>query len=235
MNEVLSGCAYFGIALSLITYWIGYSLNQRFKLMIINPMLISMLLIIGFLLLFNVDYETYDYGAKYITYFLTPATICLAVPLYKQLQVLKKNLGAIIAGVLTGCIVHALIVAGLAVLFKLDGVLTVSILPKSVTTAIAMGVSEEVGGIEAITVVGVCIAGLMGAILSPVILKLFRITEPAAQGLAIGTASHALGTSKACEMGELQAAMSSLAIVVTGILTVIVVPIVAKYLFTILT
>lgn len=230
MNEMLYQCTFFGIALSLFTYWIGYRINQKFKLTLLNPLLISMVLIIAVLLIFKIDYETYDLGAKYITYFLTPATICLAVPLYRQFEVLKKNIAAVIAGCLSGCIAHAAVVIGIAALFKVDDLLTISLLPKSVTTAIAIGVADEVGGLSSVTVVGVCVAGLTGAILGPLILKLIHVKEPAAQGLAIGTASHALGTSKACELGEVQAAMSSLAIVVTGLMTVVIVPLLANWL-----
>lgn len=227
MNEILQSSVYFGVALSIFTYWIGWKIQQKWKYPICNPLLISMILIIAFLSVFDIEYETYQYGAKYITYFMTPATICLAVPLYKQIQKLKENIAAIMISIVCGCLSHVAIIAGIAAIFSIDNTLTFSLLPKSVTTPIALGISGEIGGIAAVTVVGVCIAGIMGAVVGPSILKLVRIKEPVAQGLAIGSASHAIGTSKAVELGEVQAAMSSLAIVVTGILTVIIVPIVA--------
>lgn len=227
MNEILQNSLYFGVAVSLFTYWIGWKIQQKWKKPILNPLLISMILVILILTVFDIEYETYQYGAKYITYFLTPATICLAVPLYRQIQKLRENIVAIFISILCGCLAHVATIAGIAALCHIDTVLTFSLFPKSVTTAIALGVTEEVGGIAAVTVVGVSFAGLMGAIVGPAILKAVHITEPVAQGLAIGAASHAVGTSKAVELGEIQGAMSSLSIVVTGILTVIIVPIVA--------
>ena len=229
MNEILQDSLYFGVSISLFTYWIGWKIQQKWKKPILNPLLISMILVIVVLSVFHIEYETYQYGAKYITYFLTPATICLAVPLYRQIQKLKENVVAVIVSIFCGCLAHVLILVGIATIFDVSDVLTFSLLPKSVTTAIALGVTEEIGGIAAVTVVGVSIAGLMGAIVGPSILKIVRITEPVAQGLAIGSASHAVGTSKAVELGEVQAAMSSLSIVVTGILTVVIVPIVVGF------
>lgn len=230
MNELLEQSVYFGVAISIFAYWIGCELKKKWNYPILNPLLIAMLLIIAFLTIFKIDYETFDHGAKYFTYFLTPATVCLAVPLYKQFQTLKENKTAVLVGILSGCIAHILILSGIAVVFNLDKSILYSMLPKSVTTPIALGISAEIGGISPITVIGVCIAGILGAVIGPTILKLCKITEPVAQGLGIGTASHAIGTSKAIELGEVQAAMSSLAIVVTGILTVIIVPIVVELL-----
>lgn len=229
MNNVLFTSTFFGVAISLVTYFFGMFLRKKFNYAIVNPLLISTVLIIVFLLAFDVDYETYNQGAQYLSVFLTPVTICLAVPLYRQLQVLKKNMVAVIVGISCGVIAHAFTILTLSKLFGLDRVLTLSVLSKSVTTPIAVGISNELAGIEAVTIVGVMTAGIMGAVLGPGMCKLFRIKEPVAQGLGIGSASHAVGTSKALEMGEIQGAMSSLAIVVTGILTVIVVPIVAKF------
>ncbi|MDD2971416.1 MAG: LrgB family protein [Lachnospiraceae bacterium] len=230
INEILKDSVYFGVAISVFAYWIGCFCKKKWNYPVLNPLLISMLLIIPVLLIFHIDYETYDYGAKYITYFLTPATVCLAVPLYRQVQVLKENITAVIAGTVCGCLAHAGIIVGVAILLKVDQPLVYSFLPKSVTTPIALGICNEIQGISAITVIGVVVAGITGAVLGPTILKLIGVTEPAAQGLALGTASHAVGTSKAIEMGEVQAAMSSLAIVVTGIMTVILVPVVVNLL-----
>lgn len=230
MNDFFAQSAYFGIFISLFAFFIGYSINKKTKLMILNPLLIAMLLIIAFLKLFNIDYETYDYGAKYITYFLTPATICLALPLYRQLQVLKKNYMAIFAGIVCGVVTHLFIILLMAFMFTFAKDMVAALLSTSVTMAIAVGVTQESAGLMAVTVIGVPVAGLTGAILGPAILKLCGVTEPEAQGLALGTASHALGVSRACELGEVQAAMSSLAIVVTGVLTVAVVPLVVSFL-----
>ena len=224
INEVLGESLFFGMILSLLAYKIGFEIQKKYKKVFLNPLLIAIVLIIVFLLITGISYETYQYGAKYLSYLLTPVTVCLAVPLYKQLQTLKQNMTAILISVAIGCVAHAGVLIAVATLCKLDKQLLMSVMSKSVTTAIALGVTGEIGGIQGITVIGVMVAGISGAVLGPSILKWFHITEPVAQGLAMGSASHAIGTSKAIELGEIQAAMSSLAIVVTGILTVIIVP-----------
>lgn len=224
MNEVLSQSLFFGMIVSLVAYKIGFEIQKKWKKVYLNPLLIAIVIVIVFLLITGISYETYQYGAKYLSYFLTPVTVCLAVPLYKQIEILKNNLAAILISIVIGCLAHAGILIAVTVLCKMDQQLLLSVMSKSVTTAIALGVTDEIGGIQGITVIGVMIAGISGAVVGPSILKLFHITEPIAQGLALGSASHAVGTSKAIELGEIQAAMSSLAIVVTGILTVIIVP-----------
>lgn len=228
MNEFFGQSVYFGMAISLVAFMIGFQIKKKWDYPIFNPLLTSFLMIIAFLMIFDIDYETYHSGAQYLSYFMTPATVCLAVPLYKQFEVLKKNLAAVAAGILCGCVGHAVTVVGLVYVFHLEESIKLSMLPKSVTTPIALGVCGELGGVEGITIIGVTVAGLMGAIVGPTILKLFRIKEPVAQGLGIGAASHAIGTSKMVEVGEVQAAMSSLAIVVTGLMTVVIAPIVAN-------
>ncbi|MBR3601536.1 MAG: LrgB family protein [Lachnospiraceae bacterium] len=224
MNEVLSQSLFFGMIVSLVAYKIGFEIQKKWKKVYLNPLLIAIVIVIVFLLITGISYETYQYGAKYLSYFLTPVTVCLAVPLYKQIEILKNNLAAILISIVIGCLAHAGILISVTFLCKMDQQLLLSVMSKSVTTAIALGVTGEIGGIQGITVIGVMIAGISGAVVGPSILKLFHITEPIAQGLALGSASHAVGTSKAIELGEIQAAMSSLAIVVTGILTVIIVP-----------
>lgn len=229
MNEILQDSVFFGVAISIFAYWTGEQIRKKWNLPVFNPLLIAMLLVIAFLKLGNIEYEVYNQGAQYLTFLLTPATICLAVPLYRQIETLKKNVAAIVISIVCGCIAHVLMIFALAALFGADAALVLSFLPKSVTTPIALGISNEIGGIQAVTVVGVVFAGILGAVAGPLIFRLLRITEPAAQGLGLGTASHAIGTSKALELGEIQGAMSSLAIVVTGILTVIVVPLVVEF------
>ena len=224
INEVLSESLFFGMILSLLAYKIGFEIQKKYKKVFLNPLLIAIILIIIFLLITGISYETYQYGAKQLSYFLTPVTVCLAVPLYKQMETLKKNMAAILISIAIGCITHAGVLIAITAMFKMDKQLLMSVMSKSVTTAIALGVTSEIGGIQGITVIGVMIAGISGAVVGPTLLKLFHITEPVAQGLALGSASHAVGTSKAIELGEIQAAMSSLAIVVTGILTVVIVP-----------
>lgn len=223
-NELLSQSLFFGMILSLAAYKIGFEIQKKYKKVFLNPLLIAIVLVIVFLLITGISYETYQYGAKYLSYFLTPVTVCLAVPLYKQMETLKKNMAAILISITIGCVVHALVLIAVTYICKMEPQLLLSVMSKSVTTAIALGVTNEIGGIQGITVIGVMVAGISGAVIGPTLLKVFHITEPVAQGLAMGSASHAIGTSKAIELGEIQAAMSSLAIVVTGILTVVIVP-----------
>ena len=229
MNELLLSSTFFGVSISLLTYFFGMFLRKKFDYAIVNPLLISAILTIAFLLVFDVDYATYNQGAQYLSVFLTPATICLAVPLYRQLQVLKQNIVTVIVPISCGVIAHAITLISLSKLFDVEEILTLSLLSKSVTTPIAVGICHELNGIEVVTIMGVMIAGIIGAVFGPIVCNLLKIKEPIAQGLGIGSASHAIGTSKALEMGELQGAMSSLAIVVTAILNVIVVPFVAQF------
>lgn len=211
---------FFGAVVSLLAYELGLVLKKKFKMAIFNPLLISIIVVMGVLSVMKIDYQTYHDGAKYISYLLTPATVCLAVPLYEQLALLKKNWKAVAAGIVSGVLASLAGVLVLARLFGLSHELYVTLLPKSITTAIGMGVSEELGGIATITVAVIIITGILGNMIAELILKVFHITEPVARGLAIGTSAHALGTAKAMELGAVEGAMSSLAIVVAGILTV---------------
>ena len=169
----------------------------------------------------KVDYESYNAGAKYLSWLLTPATVCLAIPLYEQIQLLKSNFAAIILGIASGVVTSLLTVLVLSMLMGLTHEQYVTMLPKSITTAIGMGVSEELGGYVTITVAVIVVTGVIGNILAEFICNVFKITEPIAKGVAIGTSAHAVGTAKAIEMGEIEGAMSSLAIVVCGLCTVI--------------
>jgi putative effector of murein hydrolase len=174
----------------------------------------------GALLLLDVDYETYDSSAKYLSYLLTPATVSLAIPLYEQIELLKKNWKAVFAGIFTGVLASLVSVLLFALIFHMNHAEYVTFLPKSITTAIGMGVSEELGGYRAITVAVIIITGIIGNIFAELVCKIFRIREPIAVGIAIGSSSHALGTAKAMEIGDVEGAMSSLSIVVSGLLTV---------------
>ena len=210
-----------GVALSLLAYALGVVLKKKFKLGIFNPLLISIAATILVIVFGKVDYEVYHEGAKYLSYLLTPATVCLAIALYEQWELLKKNVKAVIAGLVTGTITSLTTVFVLALICRLSHEEYVTLLPKSITTAIGMGVSEELGGYVAITVAVIIITGVLGNMLGETICKVFRITEPISKGLAMGASSHAIGTAKAMEMGEIEGAMSSLAIAVSGILTVL--------------
>ena len=221
MKEILCNSAYFGVTVSLIGYGAGIMLKKKFKYAFLNPLLISIIFVIGVVMLCGVDYESYENSAQYLSYLLTPATVCLAVPLYQQITLLKKNLAAVACGILAGVLASLGSVLLLAFLFGLEHDVYVTLLPKSITTAIGMGVSEELGGLVTITVAVIIVTGVIGNVIGEAVCKLFRIYEPIAKGLALGTSSHAIGTAKALEMGEVEGAMSSLAIAVAGLLTVI--------------
>ena len=222
MNEFLQNSVFFGVFISVVTYEIGALIKRKWNVAIFNPLLISIALIIVFLILFDVDYDTYDFGAQYLSYFLTPATVALAVPLYEQIEPLKNNWKAIIAGILSGALTSALCVLILSTVMGLDPKQYVTLLPTSITTAIGMGLSEELGGIVTITVAVIVVTGVIGNMFAEQICKLFHITDPVAKGIAIGSSAHAMGTAKAMEMGEIEGAMSSLSIAVSGLLTVVV-------------
>ena len=218
---------YFGVFISVSAYMVGMWLKKKLKWGILNPLLVAVILVIAFLIGTGIPYSEYNEGASYISYFLTPATVCLAIPLYKQLELLKKNFAAVIIGITTGVLASAVSIFVMSLLFKLDHVYYVSLLPKSITTAIGMGVSEEAGGIVTITIVSIILTGIFGNIIGETWFKLVGINEPIAKGLALGTASHAIGTAKALELGEAEGAMSSLSIAVAGLMTVVAVPLVS--------
>lgn len=211
----------FGVVISLTGYGLGVLAKNKLHKGLCNPLLISIIFVIAVLKLTGISYDTYNISAKYISYLLTPATVSLAIPLYLQIEKLRKNLPAILIGVLSGTLASMGSIAAMAALFKLSHKEYVTLLPKSITTAIGMGVSEELGGYVTISVAVIIITGIIGNLLADLVCRLFRITDPIAKGLALGTASHAIGTAKAMEMGETEGAMSSLAIVVAGLMTVI--------------
>ncbi|WP_346868423.1 MULTISPECIES: LrgB family protein [unclassified Clostridium] len=221
MKDLLCNSAFFGVVVSILGYEIGLFLKKKFNNGIFNPLLISILFVMVALVIFKVDFESYNNGAKYLSYLLTPATVCLAIPLYEQLDLLKNNFKAIIIGIFSGVAASLISVFLLALLFQFTHEQYVTLLPKSITTAIGMGISEELNGIVTITVAVIIVTGIIGNILAEVICKVFHIHEPIAKGIAIGTSSHAIGTSKAMEIGEIEGAMSGLAIAVAGLFTVI--------------
>lgn len=228
MIEFLTSSAYFGLFLTLFMFSMARFINHKAGKTVLNPLLFATVTILVMLLALKIPYEAYEKGARHIDVLLTPATICLAIPLYRQYTLLKENFSAVLAGVVAGVAAHMLACVALLYLLKLDSAAFATILPKSITTAIGKSLSEEMGGYAAITMATIMLTGQFGAVAAPALLKLFRVTEPLAQGLAIGTASHAAGTSRAVELGDVQGASSSLAIVVTGLLTVFVAPLVMK-------
>lgn len=224
VKEVISNSIYFGIAITLIAYMIGLNLRNKLKLSILNPLLVSFLLVILFLIVFNIDYDSYNEGGKYVTFLLTPTTVCLAIPLYQQLDLLKKNFKAIMIGISVGVVTSLASIFLFSVLLNLDKITYISILPKSITTAMGIGVSQELGGIQTITVISILITGITGNVIGEYICRLFKIQNPVAVGLAFGTGAHAVGTSKALEIGEVEGAMSSLSIAIAGLITVFLAP-----------
>lgn len=221
MTDFCNNSVYFGVAISLVGYVIGVQLKKKFKLAVLNPLMISIIFVVGVVLLFKLDCPSYKKQAEILNYLLTPATIALAIPLYQQLSLLRKNLLAVICGIISGVFASMSSVLAMSVLFSLSHEDFVTLLPKSITTAIGMGVSEELGGIQTITVAVIIVTGVLGNVIGEGVCKLFRITEPISRGLALGTAAHAIGTAKALEMGEIEGAMSSLSIAVAGLLTVV--------------
>jgi predicted murein hydrolase (TIGR00659 family) len=230
MNEFVIRSLFFGVAVSILAYLAALALRRKWKHAALNPLLISIVLVIVLLSVFRVSYETYNEGAKYLSYLLTPSTVCLAIPLYQQLFLLKKNAPAITLGILAGVLTGMGGIFAIAKLLHLTHTQYVSLLPKSVTTAIGLGISDELGGMVTITVIVIIVTGIIGNVFSGGICKLLRLQHPIAKGLAIGTATHAIGTVKALEMGETEGAMSSLALVVAGILTVAFAPVFAQFL-----
>ena len=219
----MGNMVYFGVLITLVGYFIGVKLNKITKRAYVNPILIGIVFVLIILSVLDVDYTTYKEGAQYISYLLTPATISLAIPLYKQLQLLKDNAKAIIIGVLCGVMTSLLSVMAFAFMFSLTHEEYVTFLPKSITTAIGIGVIEEFGGYVSIGVAAIIITGIIGNMIAVKVLDLLKVTHPIAKGLAIGCSSHAIGTTKAMEIGEVEGAMSSLAIVVSGLMTVVLI------------
>ena len=214
----------FGILLSLVAYQIGIVLYKKVRVSALNPLLVGCVIVIILLMYTGIDFETYNRGGDYISFFLGPATVVLAVPLYKKIQLLKSDALPILAGISAGSIAGMSSILVLSRFFGLDEVLSISLVPKSVTTPIGMEISRQLGGLPAVTVAAIVITGIIGAVLGPFICRCFRIKDKVAVGVAIGTASHALGTTKAIELGETEGAMSGLAIGITGLLTVFLAP-----------
>lgn len=222
--EILTENALFGIIISLLAFEAGLLIYKKTKFPLFNPLLIAIALVISFLLVFNIDVDIYNKGGQFINMFLGPATVVLAVPLYKQLNLLKKYLLPILVGILLGSSIGISSVILLANIFGFEKVLTISLLSKSVTTPIGIEITKQLGGLAPVTVLSIIISGIIGSILGPLLCKKFKINNKVAIGIAIGTASHAVGTSKALELGETEGAMSSLSIGIAGIITVFLAP-----------
>ena len=212
---------FFGVTLTILAYWAGCKIQKRTGLVICNGLVLAVMMIIAVLAVFDIPYAAYNAGGSLINLFLGPATVCLAVTIYAQIDLLKKNLLPILAGCAAGAVTSVLSIWGLCRLFGLDRTLTVSLLPKSVTTPIATAIAEGQGGIVSITVAAVILTGILGSIVIPLLFAKLKIKNSVALGITLGTASHAMGTSKAIEIGEQEGGLSGLAIGITGIFTVI--------------
>lgn len=214
------------VAMTVIFYILSIVLYKKLKTPLLNPILVSTILIIGTLMLVGMDYEAYDMGGRHIKFFLGPSIVILAIPLHRQFHILKKSYKPILGGIITGIIVSFITVVALSKLFNLNRDLMLSIIPKSITTPMGILVTSEIGGLESITIASIILTGIIGAVLAPTVMKVFRIKNNVAVGIGIGTSSHAVGTSKAVEMGEVEGAMSSLSIAVAGLITVLLTPLI---------
>ena len=225
MSEIfqsITNSPMFGVSLCIVTFAAGVALNKKLRSPIVNPLLIAIGLTIAVLEVFHIPLENFDEGGDIVSMFLGPATAALALSIYRQLELLKKNFLPVVLGCLAGCVTSMGSVYLLCRLFGLDESLTASLLPKSVTTPIAMEISEQAGGIVPITVAMVVITGILGAVAAPLLIRVFHVKNPVAAGVGLGAASHAVGTSKAIELGEIQGAMSGISLSISGILTVLI-------------
>ncbi len=221
MNEIFASSLTLGVVMSIGVYQFTGFLYRKYEFIWLNPIIAATVILILFLNMFQVEYDSYYNSAKYLEYLLTPTTVCLAIPLYQKLELLKQHYKAILIGVTSGIVAGMCTILGFAMLFGISHEEYVTLLPKSVTTAIAIGISEELGGIVSLTIAAVIITGILGNIMAEKICKWFAIKHPIAVGLAMGTSAHAIGTSKAIQIGEIEGAMSSLAIVIAGLVTTI--------------
>lgn len=218
----------FGVTISIITYFLARFISQRLRMPILNPLLLAIAAIIFILKTFNIDLETYNLGGNIITFFLAPATIALAVPLYKQWDVFKNNYLIIISGVLVGVLTGVFSTIIMGKLFNFDKLLITSLIPKNTTTPIAIEIANMLGTNASLAVTFVILSGTLGYVIGEYVLKTFNINNNIAKGIALGTASHVMGTTKAMELGDIEGAMSSIAITLAGIITIILVPFVLK-------
>lgn len=223
MIDFLGQSGYFSVVLSLCAYGIGLWLKKKTKHPLCNPLLVAVFLVIGVLIWANIPYETYLQGGKNLSYLLTPATVALAIPLYRQMEAFRQNYLAILSGIFAGVLGNLGTIYVLSRYFALEPAMYITLLPKSITTAIGLDVSAEYGGFVGITATAIILTGIFGSVLGESLCKIFKIQNPVAKGVAFGSSAHAVGTSKAMELGETEGAMSSLSIVLTGFCTLLLV------------
>ena len=224
MHEFLVSSSYFCVLLTLVAFSLGNLCQKKWKLAVLNPILIGAGFVMAVLTVLDIPNETYQTGCQILNYLLTPATICLSISFYQQFRKLKQHIWAILAGVLAGITAGIGSIWLLCRMFRLDRALTLSLLPKSITNAIGVALSQEIGGIAAVTTAAIAVTGILGNMLGPVLCKILKLKEPIAQGVAFGTAGHVIGTSRANELSPLTGAVSSLSLVVAGLLTAVILP-----------
>ncbi|WP_322020407.1 LrgB family protein [Clostridium butyricum] len=223
MKEIISSPV-FGVLISIAAYLIGCLVKEKLKYSFFNPLLIAIIILIIVMSNLHIEYSDYSKGGEIISFFLAPASVALALPLYKKFSLFKKNAIPILVGIICGSVSGIVTVISLAKLFHLSDDLTISLIPKSITTPIGMALAEQLGGLPSITVVAIIVTGIFGSIIGPFLDKIFKINDKVAMGIAMGNASHAVGTARAMELGETEGAMSSLTIAIAGIITVIIAP-----------
>ena len=230
MPEFFSASSFFYITLTLVAFSFANTCQRRLKLPIFNPILIAAILVVAILNILNIPNSAYQAGCHALSFLLTPATICLAISFYEQFQKLRHHMWAIFTGVLAGTVCSIGCIWLMSKIFGLSHELALSLLPKSVTTAIGVSLSGEIGGIGAVTTAAIAITGIFGNIIGPVLCKLFRLDSEVAQGVAFGTSAHVIGTAKAVEMSELAGAVSSLSLTIAGIATTVLLSFLAQYI-----
>lgn len=230
MTEILSQTNLWALVLTLVCFRIATFINKKTGIAVLNPIIVSAIMVVCILLLFKIPNSSYQAGMKTISWLMTPCTVCFGIPLYKQLNRLRDNLPAILTGVLSGTAASILMVIGVSALLSYNRDIMISLLPKSVTTAIAISLTESSGGLVALSVAAVMIAGLLGTVIGDWMIKLFRVKNKIAIGVGLGTASHIVGTSKATEIDELSGAVSSLSLVVAGLTTAALYPVLLSIL-----
>ncbi len=231
MMQYFTATPFFGTTITLLVFVLAALLNKKWPNVLTTPLLVSTMIIVAILVLLEIPYAEYNKGAQYITYFLTPVTVCFAVPMYKNLDVLKKYALPIILAILVGSLASVLSVIIISSLMGLSEIIIKSLAAISTTTAIAIGITQELGGNTGLTTSAVIITGILGASVSDVFCRKMGWRTPVSCGIAIGTSAHSAGTIKAMEMGKLTGAMSSLAIVISGVITAFIAPVIVNTFF----
>ncbi|MCQ2571438.1 MAG: LrgB family protein [Alphaproteobacteria bacterium] len=231
MIDLIANSSYFGATITILMFMIASFINKKWQNPFTTPLFLATFFVIAVLLSFNIPYAMYNASAKYLTYFLVPVTVCFAVPMYRQLPLLKKHIFSILFAMFIGVMASVLSVCIIVIVLGLSDIIARSLVSISVTTALAIGITQKLGGMVSLTVSAVIITGILGASVSDKLCKWARIKNPISRGLAIGNAAHAAGTVKAMEMGKIEGSFSSLAIVLSGLMTAVIAPIVIWFCF----